>query len=212
MIKKTITYRDYDNNRVTEDFWFDINETEVLERELSHNLEGGYASVLKRVGESQDGKQVLPLFKELIFDSYGVRQANRFYKTPEAVADFVASGAYNALFLEFMTNAGAFAEFVRGILPDNLEEISDRVVTAAQNTQQAQDEARAMVKQPQDHQSKSEHDGRSFYKPAEPLPETNDSPSIRDLVRFDYADGHSILEIAEKFDRRPSEVQSYLED
>ena len=42
MIKKTITYTDYNGLERTEDFWFNITEAEALEMEMSTT--GGYDS------------------------------------------------------------------------------------------------------------------------------------------------------------------------
>lgn len=42
MLKKTITYKDYNGVERTEDFWFNLNETEITEMELG--VHGGLYS------------------------------------------------------------------------------------------------------------------------------------------------------------------------
>ena len=52
MIKKTITYTDYNGLERTEDFWFNITEAEALEMEMSTT--GGYGDMIRRVVAAQD--------------------------------------------------------------------------------------------------------------------------------------------------------------
>ena len=52
MIKKTITYTDYNGLERTEDFWFNITEAEALEMEMSTT--GGFGDMIRRVVAAQD--------------------------------------------------------------------------------------------------------------------------------------------------------------
>ena len=46
MLKKTMTYVDYDGNERTEDFWFNISKAELAE--LEYSVKGGLKKVLER--------------------------------------------------------------------------------------------------------------------------------------------------------------------
>ena len=46
MLKKTITYIDYDDNERTEDFYFNLSKAELLEMEWS--VEGNFTTVIKK--------------------------------------------------------------------------------------------------------------------------------------------------------------------
>ena len=47
MVKKTITYKNYNGVEITEDFYFNLTEAEVMEMEMS--TKGGLAEQLTRI-------------------------------------------------------------------------------------------------------------------------------------------------------------------
>ena len=52
MLKKTITYKDYNGVERTEDFWFNLNETEITEMELG--VHGGYTAMVNKIIATKD--------------------------------------------------------------------------------------------------------------------------------------------------------------
>lgn len=122
MIKKTITFDDFDGNPVTEDFYFNLNKAEIAEMELSEK--GGLGEYLKRITKEEDGKKLIALFKELLSKSVGTRSEDgrQFIKKQETIDYFTQSNAYSELFVELATNAEKAVEFVNGIIPAGLQE------------------------------------------------------------------------------------------
>lgn len=55
MLKKTIDYTDYDGNKRTEDFYFNLTKAEVAEMELS--TEGGLVKMLEKIVKEQNVKK-----------------------------------------------------------------------------------------------------------------------------------------------------------
>ena len=129
MLKKTITYSDLDGNQIVEDFYFNLSAAEIAEMELSHR--GGLSSYLQQIINSNDGAAIITAFKEIISKSYGQRSddGKRFIKSPELSKAFMETDAYSQMFLEMVTSAEASAEFVRGIVPANLN--TDEKTTVA---------------------------------------------------------------------------------
>jgi hypothetical protein len=121
MLKKTISYKDWDGNPVTEDFYFNLTEAELMELELSEDGEG-FGETIKKAIQKESGKVVLDAFKRLITLSIGKRVGNRFVKSDEVKSEFMETGAYSALFMELATNADAGAAFVKGLFPSDLAE------------------------------------------------------------------------------------------
>ena len=119
MIKKTITYTDYDGNRRTEDFYFNLSKAEIAEMELSQN--GGYTKFAEKLIAEQDTKRVVELFKELVLNSYGEKSLDgkRFVKNQELRDAFAQTEAYVELFMELVGDAKAAADFVNGIIPQS---------------------------------------------------------------------------------------------
>lgn len=117
MIKKTITYVDYDGNQRTEDFYFNLNKVELMEMHVSE--QGGLEATVKALIASQDNKRIMEIFKELLLKAYGTKSLDgkRFIKSDEARVAFLQSEAYTELFMELATDAEAAAAFVNGIVP-----------------------------------------------------------------------------------------------
>lgn len=124
MLKKTITYKDLDDNPVTEDFYFNLSKAEVLEMEVS--VEGGLAEHFKKITEAEkpDGKVILKTFKDFILSSVGRRSEDgkRFIKSPEITAEFEQSNAYSEFLMELSTDAASGAQFLKAVIPSDLAE------------------------------------------------------------------------------------------
>ena len=64
MLKKTVTYVDYNGVERTEDFYFNLSKAEVTEMELS--VEGGFSKMLQEIVKSIDNVRIIELFKEMV--------------------------------------------------------------------------------------------------------------------------------------------------
>lgn len=119
MLKKTITYEDFDGNSRTEDFYFNLSKAEVLEMELG--VSGGMTQMLNKIVAAQDGERIIQTFKEIILKAYGEKSPDgkRFIKSDELATAFSQTEAYSQLFMELATDANAAAKFMNGIVPAN---------------------------------------------------------------------------------------------
>lgn len=117
MLKKTITYTDYNGVERTEDFWFNLSKAELMEMELS--TAGGIADMIQRIVKAQDQPTIVKIFKELILKAYGEKSADgrRFVKSKEISEAFSQTEAYSMLFMELATSDTAASDFVNGIVP-----------------------------------------------------------------------------------------------
>lgn len=117
MLKKEITYTDFDGNERKETFFFNLSKAEALEMEMG--VVGGMTQMLNKIVESQDNKKIIETFKEIILKAYGEKSPDgrRFIKSPELSAAFSQTEAYSELFMELATDEGAAAAFINGILP-----------------------------------------------------------------------------------------------
>ena len=120
MIKKTVTYTDFDGNERTEDFYFHLTEQELTEWELS--VDGGLSGVLTRIVNSRDNKKLVEIFKDLLIKSYGVKtpDGRGFIKNEEVLNNFIYTQAFSDIYMELATNDKAASEFVNGVIPANL--------------------------------------------------------------------------------------------
>lgn len=121
MLKKTITYIDYDENERTEDFYFNLSKAELMEMEMSE--QGGLQKFIHKIVAEQDHKRIVEMFKDLVLRSYGEKSMDgkRFIKSKEMRSAFEQTEAYSELFMELATDADAAAAFVRGITPASID-------------------------------------------------------------------------------------------
>lgn len=133
MVKKTITYHDYNNVERTEDFHFNLNEAEVMEMELG--VTGGMAEMIQRIVQAQDGPTIIKTFKDVVLRSYGVKSPDgkRFIKTDKLREEFSQTEAYSQLFMKLATDSKEAADFVNGIMPKKVEEVKSSIPAPAIN-------------------------------------------------------------------------------
>lgn len=120
MLKKTITYTDYNGVERTEDFYFNLSKAEIMEMEMGTS--GGLAEMIKKIVAAQDSPAIIKVFKDLVLKAYGEKSADgkRFIKSDEIATAFSQTEAYSQLFMELATNAEKGAAFVNGIVPRDL--------------------------------------------------------------------------------------------
>jgi hypothetical protein len=126
MYKKTITYKDYDGRERSEDHYFNLDEGEIMEMEMS--VSGGYSNMIERVANEQSEPELFKIFKEFVLATYGEKTSDGKYFMKEdengrpLVRKFLQSRAYSALMMEFMTKTNAFTEFVNKVIPAEMAE------------------------------------------------------------------------------------------
>ena len=121
MLKKTITYTDYNDIERTEDFYFNLTKAELMEMEMG--AVGGLSGMIEKIVSAKDAPAIIKVFKELVLKAYGEKSADgkRFIKSKEISDAFSQTEAYSQLFMELATDADAASKFVNGIAP-NMEE------------------------------------------------------------------------------------------
>lgn len=122
MLKKTITYEDFNGETVSEDFFFHLSKAELVELEMSHKE--GLSEALKRIVAAEDNKSIVAEFKNIILTAYGKRSddGKRFIKNQELRDEFQSTEAYSTLFMELVTETDKAIEFINGIIPAGMAE------------------------------------------------------------------------------------------
>lgn len=132
MLKKTITYTDYNRVERTEDFYFNLSKAELMEMELG--VTGGMTEMLNKIIAAKDAPSLMKTFKEMIMKSYGIKSddGKRLIKSEELSIAFTQTEAYSVLFMELITDDKAAADFVNGIIPNEIQ--AEVAAQTAQNT------------------------------------------------------------------------------
>lgn len=120
MLKKTITYKDYNGVERKEDYYFNLSKAEIMEMEMG--TAGGLAEMISKIVAAKDAPSIIKIFKDLILKSYGEKSPDgkRFIKSEELSTAFSQTEAYTVLFMELATDAEAGAAFVNGIVPSDM--------------------------------------------------------------------------------------------
>lgn len=120
MLKKTVTYTDYNGTERTEDFYFNLTKAEMMEMEMGTT--GGFTEMIQRIVAAQDTAAIIKIFKDLVLKAYGEKSADgkRFIKSDEIATAFSQTEAYSIVFMELATDADAAAKFVNGIIPADI--------------------------------------------------------------------------------------------
>lgn len=119
MLKKSITYVDYNGVERTEDFYFNLNKAETLGYIIG--FEGGIESFIEKVVQEEDVKKLWDLWSDFILMCYGEKSSDgrRFIKSKELSEGFKQTEAYNNLVMELVSGKGADnAKFVNAVVAD----------------------------------------------------------------------------------------------
>ena len=126
MLKKKITYTDYDDNERTEEFHFNLTKAELLKMNLGRT--GGLTALIEKIQSTQDMPKIIELFEEIVCHSYGEKSPDgkRFIKNEELLDEFKQTEAYSQLFVDLATDSKAAAAFIHGVVPKELAAEMDK--------------------------------------------------------------------------------------
>lgn len=120
MLKKTISYTDFNGVERTEDFYFGLLQSEIAKKSLE--TRGGIENKIQRAIDAKDMPELILIMTEFIDMSYGVKSddGKYFKKSKEDLELFKSSPAYDKLYMELVTNTKSAIDFVNGIFPKDL--------------------------------------------------------------------------------------------
>ena len=128
MLKKNIKYTDFNGVEREEDFFFHLSKAELMEMEMG--TQGGLAESIQKIIDAQDAPAIIKVFKDIVLKAYGEKSEDgkRFMKVDAAGVPlsigFSQTEAYSTLFMELATDAEAASNFIKGIIPSDID-ISD---------------------------------------------------------------------------------------
>lgn len=122
MIKQTVAYTNLDGNAATEDLYFNLNKSELIDLELEQ--ERSMSDMLKEIGEDPTAKDVLWMLKTFVHRSYGKRSEDgrKFIKNKDVLEDFIDSEPYSEFLWTLINNPQKAMEFITGLMPADIME------------------------------------------------------------------------------------------
>lgn len=136
MLKKSITYTDFNGVEQTDVCFFNLSKTELTQMEMSEK--GGFENYISKIIDEKDNKKIYALFKEIVLMSYGEKSSDGRSFIKKKLVDgqmvnlrdeFEQSMAFDALMMELIGGGEkAIATFINQLIPKDLQdEISKQV-------------------------------------------------------------------------------------
>ena len=128
MLKKNVTYKDFDGNPVTEEFCFHMMESDFIDLDFKYEPYGGlrkYLTDLIKEIQNNENAPKRPMYeflKEVISLSVGKRNGNRFDRSQDAKDRFFQTGAYSKFIIDMLDDPNGITEFFNAITPDVSED------------------------------------------------------------------------------------------
>lgn len=125
MLKRTFTYTDYNGLERTEDYYFNLTETELTELQMS--IPGGFTALGQKLIAANDYPELMRIFKDIILRAYGEKSTDgrRFMKSTEISDSFAQTPAFDMLFMEFLNKPDSATDFIKGCVPAKMAEAID---------------------------------------------------------------------------------------
>ena len=132
MLKKSIKYVDYNGETQTDECYFNLSKSELMEIQVSEK--GGFENYLTALIEEKDQKKIYNLFKEIVLMSYGQKSSDGRTFIKKKMVDgqmirlrdeFEQTEAFSELMMELLTGGDtAIADFINKLIP---KELADEV-------------------------------------------------------------------------------------
>lgn len=121
MLKRSITYEDFNGKTQTEDFFFNLSKSELVE--LEFDVDGGFADSMQKLVDENNSREIIATFKKLVLQAYGEKSddGKRFVKSDQLREEFSQTAAYSVLFMELSTDAEVASNFIKGIMPADMQ-------------------------------------------------------------------------------------------
>lgn len=116
-----LTYTDFLGKERTAEFLFNIEPNELADWHFTKD--GGMDKFIEKVIKTEDKKELLGLFRELVNMSYGELSDDGIYfrKSPDILKKFQSTKAYSIIYMALASDADLASKFIAGVLPSEEE-------------------------------------------------------------------------------------------
>lgn len=124
MLKKTVTYEDYNGVTQTEDFYFNLTKVECMELEFGFGNGETLSGSIQILVNAGDMATVISTIKKIVLMAYGVKSPDgkRFIKNDTLRTEFEETPAFEQIYWELVTDSEKAAEFISGIVPSAIRD------------------------------------------------------------------------------------------
>lgn len=143
MLKKVITYTDFDDNERVETVYFHMSTADFQDWLLGFPeiVRSRFLKVASEPSEDEkqhlldgvDPSDMILRVRDLILSSYGQKSEDgrRFVKSAELSKEFSQTIAYDQIYNEMLDNPDNFTAFVEGVMPKSMTDNSGERIVAS---------------------------------------------------------------------------------
>ena len=138
MLKKSITYVDYNGEKQTDECYFNLSKAELLELGMSE--QGGFDNYIRTLIAEKDNKKIYEMFKNIVLMSYGRKSADGRTFIKKKMVDgqmiylkdeFEQTEAFTELMMELVSGGDdAMSKFINALIPKEIAEQASKQLAA----------------------------------------------------------------------------------
>lgn len=116
MLKKTIKFKNFNGEEARMDAYFNLTRVELIRLEARYD--GGLEKYISTFDPENKPKPVLEFFENFIMESYGRKSDDGLYfiKDPDEALLFMQSAAYDALFMDLISDTDKATDFINAVV------------------------------------------------------------------------------------------------
>lgn len=120
MIRKEISYVDYNGNNQKDVAYFHLSKAEIGKLQMRQN--GTFIDRLQDLVARRKVEALYDFIYNLVLDSYGERdpEGRKFIKSEEMRTDFEQSIAFSEFLMDLLSDSDKLSTFVKDIIPRDL--------------------------------------------------------------------------------------------
>lgn len=141
MFERAFTYEGFDGKTYTDTWGFYLSKADLLEIQLGTFV--GLDQLIKRLIDTQNGKEIMAIIKEIILKSVGrpSQDGKRFIRNDEIREEFAQSEAYSQLFEELVMDGEKAMAFIIAAVPRDIGEKMKEEIDKTKETNVENNEA-----------------------------------------------------------------------
>ena len=138
MIKKTVSYENFNGDKVTKDLYFNLTKFEATEfaldlpDEITSEVSKDGANAantdsVSKIVQKLGGKGIIEFIRKLVLKAYGIKSEDgeRFEKSEKISTEFSQTMAFDTLMMELLTNDEEASRFITGVIPAELADAAN---------------------------------------------------------------------------------------
>lgn len=138
MIKKTVSYENFNGDKVTKDLYFNLTKFEATEFALDlpdeitsevskEGVNAANMDSVSKIVQKLGGKGIIDFIRKLVLKAYGIKSEDgeRFEKSEKISTEFSQTMAFDTLMMELLTNDEEASRFINGVIPAELADAAN---------------------------------------------------------------------------------------